>query len=187
MNCEEAAYRISCELANLTTTVNQPSGWEVAGVIVAALTAIGTTGLAIANLVLIRRQHVLQISEVEREARVRRELFVLEINRWLTTQTSNMSSKFYGGEKRDDREIRDSMGRMALETGEEEATTFLGYVTSRMDLKTPHATSPVEVASLGIELGFLAKKWANKPASVVRTYQDAFDEDNATREKPDAT
>jgi hypothetical protein len=70
MTCE--TLKISCEIANLVEAVGQATPWEKAGVVVAAIAALGTIWIAILNLRILHKQQKLARSQMEWESRERR-------------------------------------------------------------------------------------------------------------------
>ena len=75
MDCEK--YLISCEIAEVAEAIGQPTGWEISGVLVAGLAAIGTILIAILNLRIIRQQKAIQELNQLRESKSTRARYGL--------------------------------------------------------------------------------------------------------------
>lgn len=72
MNCEEAAYKISCELQNVAEAIGQPTAWDIAGVVVAGVAALLTAGIAAANVFLLMQQQKFDVERLEARRRIPR-------------------------------------------------------------------------------------------------------------------
>lgn len=179
MECE--AHWIGWQLSRIAEKIGEPTSWEIAGVIVAGLAAIGTIGVAVANVCLIRRQHELQKTELEMTQRVRRRLFGLALmnrSNEVVSQALGMGNPDFSYE-----ENTRELDRLAAETDEASAAQLKAYVLQRLKLRKSKAENQTWVFDLSFELGRQIDSWVDDPNSFQHTWRDAFDQENAWDEK----
>lgn len=80
-----AALKTTCALQSLAKAVSEPSGWDIAGVLIAGAAAVGTLWIAYLNLRLMKAQRVFDNERVQE----RRKLSRLRLATYLRQQRSS--------------------------------------------------------------------------------------------------
>lgn len=159
MDCE--VHWIGCQLSEIAEKIGQPTGWEIAGVLVAGVAALGTLWIGTLNLVLLKKQSSIvaaQHAQQERDQRFTHTMALLDEFSLRVAMPPGLSSADDMARNNASLKLTGDAIRQDFVNGSEMTSWVLG----QGDALNPEHERVLEVSQI---VGNVALAWAEDPHS----------------------
>ena len=170
MTCDKR--EIICAIEGISQSISEPTPLDVATFWVAAIGMVATVGIAVLNLVLLRKQHLMSLAEQDRVRHERRGEYVHLMSDLIRAWASEMLNL----ERLTPEEERDRLSAIARAgglTNEPSQKQLRVWLIEQLKYRYPAKYNQAITRHMTDTLDVLAR-WKENPASVSDEIKDAY-------------